>query len=429
MHHIVDLTTEENTAVLSAQHSQSRISERQDTTNQTFSNEDIINISDNGSEVDEMGSSEEDESFIWLCNNQIGGGKYININFQQVECKRAFKDAILCKSFAPKDEEIHDLASVLHWLKLELSRELPKLLAQYHGLRAWVSMLNTYYNPANDDEQELPIQTHSQLVMNEWAIPDLIRNIQMEIVGRNSELIRGRSDLTFRKTNRLTIKVAQWDILAGRKWKKLPSFLALKRCFTNIHNQDDSCFALSLAAYLLRREAGLSRRRNFISRAINGDDEPLPEDGISTSQEDLDLVPDENDIPPSVNLVNRFSTVKFHTSRASHYRSHLERLGLTHLARPISPNSVEQLEDELKLKIHIISFFDEDGRARYPVYISKKPFKREVDLLYWNEHYALINNFSAFLADLSLSRRKLFFCRSCFGHHFSKEALNNHKAY
>ena len=231
MDHIIDLTSEEDTPVLSTQHSQVRISERHYTRDQTNSNEEIINISDNESEADEMGSSAEDDSFIWLCNNQIGGGKYININFQQVECKRAFKDAILCKSFAPKDEQIHDLASVLHWLKKELTRELPKLLAQYHGLRAWVSMLNTYDNPANDDEQELPIQTHSQLVMNDWAIPDLIQNLQMEIVGRNSELIRGRSDLTFRKTNRLTIKVAQWDILEGRKWQNLPQFLLMKKMF------------------------------------------------------------------------------------------------------------------------------------------------------------------------------------------------------
>ena len=76
-------------------------------------------------------------------------------------------------------------------------------------------MLNTYDNIASDEEVELPIQTHSQLVMNDWAIPDLIHNLQIEIIGRNSELIRGRSDLTFVRTEHLTIKVAQWDLLAG----------------------------------------------------------------------------------------------------------------------------------------------------------------------------------------------------------------------
>ena len=85
------------------------------------------------------------------------------------------------------------------------------------------------------------------------------------------------------------------------------------------------------------------------------------------------------------------------------------------------------MEDKLKLKINVFSFFDSEGPARFPIYVSQKPYKREVDLLYWNEHYALIHNFSAFLHDLSLTRNKLYFCRSCFGHHKSKEALANHK--
>ena len=147
-------------------------------------------------------------------------------------------------------------------------------------------------------------------------------------------------------------------------------------------NDDDSCFALSLAAFLLKREAGLLRLRNLISKTLKGSDEPLPENGISTSLEDLELEPDENDIPPSSILKNPFYQRNHNPSRAAHYIPHLERLGLSHLARPISPSSVEELEDELKLKINIFSFFDEDGRARYPMYVSKKPFKREVDLLY-----------------------------------------------
>ena len=63
------------------------------------------------------------------------------------------------------------------------------------------------------------------------------------------------------------------------------------------------------------------------------------------------------------------------------------------------------------------------------MFVSKKEYKREVDLLFWNEHYALITNFSAFLRDLTNCRNKIWFCKSCFGHHFSEEALANHKLF
>ena len=72
---------------------------------------------------------------------QFGRGRYLPLKFQQVECKRAFNNSVLCKSFKPLDE-IQDLGSVLHWLKKKLVNELPPILTQYHGLRVWVSMLN-----------------------------------------------------------------------------------------------------------------------------------------------------------------------------------------------------------------------------------------------------------------------------------------------
>ena len=51
------------------------------------------------------------------------------------------------------------------------------------------------------------------------------------------------------------------------------------------------------------------------------------------------------------------------------------------------------------MKINIFSYFDADGNALYPMYLSDKNFRREVDLLYFQEHYALITNLNAFLND------------------------------
>ena len=206
--------------------------------------------------------------------NQVGKGKYIRLRFSEVECKRAFRNAFLCKSFVPQ-AGFHDIGSVLHWMKKKLHSELPPILAQHHGLKVWVSMLNTYENPIDGDQTELPIQTHSNILMNDWSIPDLIRNLQLQIIQRNAELIRLKSKLNFCRTEHLTIKAAQWDMGPGRRWQEMPPLIEKKKCTMNIKNEDEKCFHYAISAFLLRREAVFERRRRFIAAVLaeaNGQD-------------------------------------------------------------------------------------------------------------------------------------------------------------
>ena len=265
--------------------------------------------------------------------------------------------------------------------------------------------------------------------MNEWAIPDLIRNIQLEIIGRNSELIRGRSDLPFLRTERITIKAAQWDLGPGRVWQNLPPLLENKRCFRNIKNDDEKCFVYSLAAYLLQREELMARLKKWKQILTAVDKGEQPKEIISLTLEDMQTQTDQYEIPASADLSNPFTKGNHNPNRASLYRPHFERFGLNEIECPVKPSSVPELEDKLKLKINIFSFFDLEGRCRFPLYVSNKPYKRQVDLLYWNEHYALITNFSAFLRDLCPGQHTVYFCRFCFGHHRTQEALDHHKLF
>ena len=99
---------------------------------------------------------------------------------------------------------------------------------------------------------------------------------------------------------------------------------------------------------------------------------------------------DEYEIPASPDLSNPFVKAEHNPNRASLYRPHFERFRLNEIECPVKPSSVPELEDKLKLKINIFSFFDQEGRCRFPLYVSNKKYKREVDLLYWNEDYAVI---------------------------------------
>ena len=48
----------------------------------------------------------------------------------------------------------------------------------------------------------------------------------------------------------------------------------------------------------------------------------------------------------------------------------------------ISPNDVHLYEDQLQMNINVFSLFDDEGRARHPLVISRINYEREANLLY-----------------------------------------------
>ena len=218
------------------------------------------------------------------------------------------------------------------------------------------------------------------------------------------------------------IKAVKWAPRPGRGSKQLPPHLNDKHSLLNIQNEDNECFSYCLSAYPLKHEAARYR----LEHPEPTDAQPVPESDFDSS--DL-TTPDEVQYPSS-DATNPFlSKTVQHLSRPAPYRKHFARFGLDKFEFPISPKSIGEIESQLKLKINIFSYFDADGRALYPMYLSDKNFRREVDLLYFQEHYALITNLNAFLSDRSKCDRAVYFCRSCLGHKYTKEDLAKHRLF
>ena len=59
-----------------------------------------------------------------------------------------------------------------------------------------------------------------------------------------------------------------------------------------------------------------------------------------------------------------------------------QRYHLETLPYPISPNNVHLYDDQLQMSINVFSFFDDEGRARYPLVISRKNHERVANFLY-----------------------------------------------
>ena len=103
-----------------------------------------------------------------------------------------------------------------------------------------------------------------------------------------------------------------------------------------------------------------------------------------------------------------------------------QRNHLDDLPYPIHPKDVALYEDRLETNINVYSFFDDEGKARHPMFISRKNHPRTAHLLYWNEHYAPIHNMSRLFSDITKHNGQLNMCLRCLGHFRTPEVLNRH---
>ena len=100
---------------------------------------------------------------------------------------------------------------------------------------------------------------------------------------------------------------------------------------------------------------------------------------------------------------------------------------LADLPYPIAPNDVHLYEDQLQININVFSFFDEEGKARHPLFISRKQYPRTANLLYWDEHYSPITDINRLFNDLTKNTHRTNMCLRCLGHFQTAATLAKHQ--
>ena len=104
-----------------------------------------------------------------------------------------------------------------------------------------------------------------------------------------------------------------------------------------------------------------------------------------------------------------------------------EANNLADLPYPIAPQDVHLYEDRLLININVFSYADDEGKDRYPMFISSKHYPREANLFYWKEHYAPISDISRLFGDFTRSRQKHHMCTRCLGFFTTADILARHK--
>jgi len=120
------------------------------------------------------------------------------------------------------------------------------------------------------------------------------------------------------------VSIADYEPLAaGSSYKQLPPFLKKKRAIINVHNRDNRCFGYAV-----------------LSAIYNG------------------------------RLANAFQNQNKFVA-ANYTAEMFQRHQLDGLDYPVTPADVPEIERRIGLSINVFAYYDDVGRARYPVYISR----------------------------------------------------------
>ena len=278
---------------------------------------------------------------------EVGGARNQPLAFDVGHPQRAFRRALLVQRFTPR-QTTDDLILFLQALRPILHGHLETLLADHHGIKIWLSVQVTYRRILEEGHATGNFTTKSTVVNNEFELDQILDNLGEEVLLRNAHYLRNASPFAIESIDNAVLHASRFTPLAGGNYQELPAFLSNKKCIVNVKNQDNRCFGYSVLAQI-----------HEVAKVRN---------------------------------------------RASSYNDFFDQHGLATLHYPVAPQDVPAIEEQLEININIFSFFDDEGKGRYPLYVSKKEHPRSIDLLYWNEHYALITSFERLMADITKSK-------------------------
>ena len=200
--------------------------------------------------------------------------------------------------------------------------------------------------------------------------PAIQRQAQ-RLLEANAKFICGKSGLVLAEIYLLNLR--KFTPISSSAWSPLPKFLQNKKAIVNVKNEDDRCFGYAIASAL--------------------------------------------------------HTIKHgnHLTRPENYVQYFEEEGLLDIEYPVNPVDIPQLEGRLNILINLVSYFDDIGKVRNPIYISRHNSPIHINLLYFKQHYAWIKDLSRLFKDVTTHNERTFFCKRCLGHFTQEATLERHQ--
>ena len=308
--------------------------------------------------------------------------------FDEQEGGSAFQHTLHQMYIQPRSQAT-DINDYVNKIAKRLKHYITGQLVQHHGVKFNLSVEVDY--DSNKDAEGIVKgywTTRNRVVHSVDEIDEIMEELKIELTSRNENFIRERSGLVINSINRATLRFSEFQSLVASSFIQLPTYLEKKKAIINVQNDDQRCFGYAILSALY---------------------------------------------PPDINPHRRWQYDQYFIPH------HLDQLPY-----PIAPHQVEAIEAQLNkfpennFTINIFTFYDDNGRLRAPLYLSKNQNReRVIDLLYFEGkasgntestyHYAWIKSFSRFMSDITKHRDVKFWCRRCLGHFHCATSLQKHQ--
>ena len=233
-----------------------------------------------------------------------------------------------------------------------------------------------YQHPAENHTTFAALNTGYKIALTRHDVPETVQKLYDKAISMNANYCRERTGMTISKIRGVDVHTARYTPLKGGCFAELPVFLARKGAIVNVHNTDMRCFGYAVAAAL----HPLHNRR--------------------------------------------------HQSEAIRYNRYFNEHHLNEIEYPVAPDqTLREIEQTIQVNLNVYSYGDDKGKLRYPIYVGRQNYPQSVDLLYANEHWFAIRNFSRFMGDKNGNEHHRFYCRRCLGRFTQQAMLDKHSPY
>jgi hypothetical protein len=220
------------------------------------------------------------------------------------------------------------------------------------------------------------LRTRLIAVLRPRAMQQFIHSALETLRTRHATYVRESFGLRHESIRMRDIQIANVEhtAYAGRAYVELREFLSKKHAVVNVHNSDNRCFGYALLSSLHPAPNNVSRRAHY--------DQFLP-------------------AHPALNDIEY----------------------------PVEVDQFEDVEARIGIPFNVYTYYDDEGRAHYPLYISQEDPDTATDLLFWVVHYAWIKSSTRFVGDQNPSRHERFYCKRGLGRFTVQTALDKHKKF
>ena len=280
------------------------------------------------------------------------------------------------KSFEIGIKNNKDPLKQLHNTRSAVKHHINTLLNELKGLKFVEALKVTFRKVSNDEiiHKTAYFNSKPQTIINNQEIAESLQSSKQQILNFVAQWISDGSGWTIQSVDNHYLNIVKYQPMQGSSYIQLPHELKNSaKGLINLKNDDDDCFRWCHIRYL----------------------NPQTKDPQRIKKSDKQYVSNLN-----------YDGIEF----------------------PVATKHYNKIEKQNEININVFGYED---KQKYPIFVSKEKYDKEMNLLLIteneNKHYVLIKDFNKFMYNQTKHRERKHFCMHCLQCFSSERVLNDHK--